>query len=52
MLANVWILNLIVLGAVLEADLGRRKIGWFRVGGIARTAARRDREQGSSRDYR
>jgi hypothetical protein len=29
--ANVWILNLIVLGAVLEADLGRRKIGWFRV---------------------
>jgi hypothetical protein len=29
--ANVWILNLIVLGAVLEADLGRRKIGWIRV---------------------
>lgn len=29
--ANVWILNLIVFGVVLEADLGRRKIGPFRV---------------------
>jgi hypothetical protein len=29
--ANVWLLNLMVFGALLEADLGRRKIGWFRV---------------------
>jgi hypothetical protein len=29
--ANVWLLNLMVFGALMEADLGRRKIGWFRV---------------------
>jgi hypothetical protein len=29
--ASVWILNLVVLGAVLEADLGRRKISRFQV---------------------
>jgi len=29
--ANVWLLNLLVLGVLLEADLGCRKIGWFRV---------------------
>jgi hypothetical protein len=29
--AKVWLLNLIVLAVLLEADLGHRKIGWFRV---------------------
>lgn len=29
--ASVWVINLLVLGVLLEADLGRRKIGWFRV---------------------
>jgi hypothetical protein len=29
--ASAWIINLAVLGVVLEADLGRRAIGWFRV---------------------
>jgi len=28
---KVWLLNLIVLAVLLEADLGRRKISWFRV---------------------
>ena len=29
--ASVWIINLIVLTAVLEADLGHRRITWFRL---------------------
>jgi hypothetical protein len=28
---KVWLLNLIVFAVLLEADLGRRRIGWFRV---------------------
>jgi hypothetical protein len=31
MSASVWIINLVVLGAVYESDLGYRKITWFRV---------------------
>lgn len=29
--ANAWLLNLMVFGVLMEADLGRRKIGWFRL---------------------
>ncbi len=30
--SSVWIINLVAFGVLMEADLGRRKIGWFRVG--------------------
>jgi hypothetical protein len=30
MSSSVWIINLVVLGAVYESDLGHRKITWFR----------------------
>lgn len=30
-MTSAWIINLIVLGAVLEADLGTRRITWFRL---------------------
>jgi hypothetical protein len=31
MSSSVWIINLVVLGVILEADLGCRKITWFRL---------------------
>ena len=31
MSTSVWIINLAFFGVLMEADLGRRKIGWFRV---------------------